>query len=91
MVQATEAFLNVLQGIAVIDTGRGIPAGNQARIFEPFEQLEPTRQKHTPGVGLGLALVRAMTTALGGRVELTSIPGHGSTFTVVLPPSSAHA
>jgi PAS domain S-box-containing protein len=74
-----------LYRIAVSDTGRGIPAAQQARIFEPFEQLEPSRQKHTPGVGLGLALVRAMADALGGRIELVSEPGVGSTFTVVLP------
>jgi signal transduction histidine kinase len=74
-----------LHRIAVSDTGRGIPAAQQARIFEPFEQLEPSRQKHTPGVGLGLALVRAMADALGGRIELVSEPGVGSTFTVVLP------
>jgi signal transduction histidine kinase len=74
--------------LAVRDTGPGIATEQQALIFEPFEQLEPIRQKHTPGVGLGLALVREMAGALGGRIELTSQPGAGSTFSVVLPPAS---
>jgi signal transduction histidine kinase len=72
--------------LAVKDTGPGIPPEQQAIIFEPFEQLEPIRQKHTPGVGLGLALVKEMTGALGARIELTSQVGAGSTFSIVLPP-----
>jgi PAS domain S-box-containing protein len=71
--------------MVVRDTGRGIPREAHARIFEPFEQLEPTRSKHTPGVGLGLALVKRMVEALGGAIELVSHPGAGSTFTVALP------
>src|SRR5262249_52996986 len=71
--------------LVVRDTGPGIPPEQQMTIFEPFEQLEPIRQKHTPGVGLGLALVKEMAGALGGRVELTSQLGAGSTFSVVLP------
>ena len=54
-------------------------------MFEPFVQREPIESKHVPGVGLGLALVRELTGALGGRVELRSVVGAGSTFTVVLP------
>lgn len=71
--------------IAVRDTGRGIAVADQARIFEPFEQLEEIARKHTPGVGLGLALVREMVGSLGGRIALASRPGEGSTFTVILP------
>ncbi len=71
--------------VAVRDTGRGIPSEEQARIFDPFEQLEPTRGKHTPGVGLGLSLAKAMSAALQGRIELESRPSLGSTFTLVLP------
>jgi signal transduction histidine kinase len=77
--------------LAVRDTGPGSPPEQQAIIFEPFEQLEPVRQKHTPGVGLGLALVKEMAGALGGRIELTSQTGAGSTFTVVLPAVSMTA
>ncbi len=72
--------------LSVKDTGRGIPSEQLARIFEPFEQLEPMRHKHTPGVGLGLTLVKEMVGSLGGRVEVQSVVGEGSTFTVVLPP-----
>ncbi len=71
--------------IAVRDTGRGIALADQARIFEPFEQLEEIAQKHTPGMGLGLALVREMVISLGGTIALESRVGEGSTFTVVLP------
>ncbi len=71
--------------ISVRDTGRGIAPEDQARIFEPFEQLEALAQKHTPGIGLGLALVREMVSALGGMITLASRPGAGSTFTVTLP------
>ncbi len=70
---------------AVRDTGRGIAATHQSRIFEPFEQLEEIARKHTPGVGLGLALVRELVSTLGGRIALQSRPSEGSTFTVTLP------
>jgi len=71
--------------IMVRDTGPGIPREQHRTIFEPFEQLEPISRKHTPGVGLGLSLVYEMVLALGGRIELESEPGRGSTFTVRLP------
>ena len=73
--------------IAVRDTGRGIAPEDQARVFEPFEQLEQIRHKHTSGVGLGLALVRELSRALGASIELESALGRGSTFTIVLPSS----
>ncbi|HET8538307.1 MAG TPA: HAMP domain-containing sensor histidine kinase [Anaeromyxobacter sp.] len=71
--------------IAVRDTGRGVAPADQTRIFEPFEQLEEIARKHTPGIGLGLALVREMVFTLGGRIRLESALGEGSTFTVTLP------
>lgn len=75
--------------LEVCDTGPGIPEEARGRIFEPFEHLEPLARKHTPGLGLGLAVVQQLTRALGGRVELTSREGVGSTFRVVLPEASA--
>ena len=71
--------------ITVRDTGRGIPLADQQRVFEPFELLDPVRNKHVPGVGLGLALVHAIVTALGGTISLESIVDQGSSFTVTLP------
>lgn len=75
--------------IAVRDTGRGISAEDQARIFEPFEQLEVLARKHTPGIGLGLTLVREVVQALGGAISVESEPGAGSAFTVSLPSAPA--
>jgi signal transduction histidine kinase len=69
----------------VRDTGPGIPLEDRQRIFEPFEQLEPIRHKHRPGVGIGLTVVRQLVDALGGRIDLESEVGRGSAFRVVLP------
>jgi signal transduction histidine kinase len=76
---------NAHHRLSIRDTGPGIPREEQERIFQPFVQLEPAARKHTPGVGLGLAIVRDLVTALGGRLALQSEPGLGSTFTVDLP------
>jgi signal transduction histidine kinase len=77
--------------IAVRDTGRGIEPSDHSRIFEPFEQLEELARKHTPGVGIGLALVREMVGSLGGQIALESQVGQGSTFTVSLPSRAPRA
>jgi signal transduction histidine kinase len=71
--------------VHVRDTGPGVPSDERSRIFEPFAHVESADRKHTPGVGLGLALVREVMTALRGKVELESAVGVGSTFTLVLP------
>ncbi len=71
--------------ISVCDQGPGIPAEDRERIFEPFERLERSTHKHTSGFGLGLATSRRLSEALGGHIELSSTPGAGSTFTLVLP------
>jgi len=70
------------------DSGAGIPPAARVRIFEPFSPRGDTRQKHVPGMGLGLTLVREIASALGGTVELDSEIGRGSTFTVILPSSA---
>jgi signal transduction histidine kinase len=69
----------------VHDTGIGIPAADIPRMFLPFEQLEPVRRKSIPGFGLGLALVKHIVDALGGRLEVSSEVGAGSVFRVRLP------
>lgn len=71
--------------LRVTDTGRGIAPEQLSAIFEPFTQLEGLREKHTPGVGLGLTLVRELVAVLGGSVSVASTVGQGSTFTVRLP------
>lgn len=68
----------------VHDTGIGIPTADIGRIFLPFEQLEPIQRKSIPGVGLGLSLTKEIVEGLGGRIEVTSEEGIGSTFRVWL-------
>ena len=71
--------------VRVTDSGAGIPAAEQARIFEPFQNVTPTRHKHLPGIGLGLSLARQIVDNLGGHIAVQSEPGRGSTFEVFLP------
>jgi signal transduction histidine kinase len=68
----------------VRDTGEGIASPDQERIFERFARAANS-QRRSDGAGLGLAIVRAITEAHGGQVELVSQVGVGSTFTLVLP------
>ena len=78
--------------VAVSDTGVGIAAEHLPRIWDRLYRADPSRSER--GLGLGLSLVRAYVQAHGGRVEATSEPGRGSTFTVRLPSAStphAHA
>jgi signal transduction histidine kinase len=69
---------------AVSDSGCGIDAADHARIFEPFEHGERIENKGTPGLGLGLSLVRDLVAALGGQLTLRSQKAVGSIFTVTL-------
>ncbi|WZP00418.1 ATP-binding protein [Isosphaeraceae bacterium EP7] len=69
----------------VADTGIGIAAHDCERVFEDFTQVEGPRQRHVKGTGLGLPLVRQLAGLLGGRVDLKSELGVGSTFSATLP------
>jgi heavy metal sensor kinase len=69
--------------VSVSDTGPGIPATELATIFDRFQRAD--RDRSRPGFGLGLALVREIALAHGGRVEVASEEGKGSTFSVWLP------
>ncbi|MFB2977880.1 sensor histidine kinase [Microseira sp. BLCC-F43] len=66
------------------DTGEGILPEDQQRIFDRFARAAKTRRR-SEGYGLGLAIVRAIAEAHGGKVELKSQPGKGSTFILILP------
>jgi signal transduction histidine kinase len=71
--------------IQVEDRGIGIPADERERIFERFYRVPTAENRAISGTGLGLALVVHIAQAHGGRVEVESNPGAGSTFSVRLP------
>jgi len=73
--------LGSLVAVSISDTGSGIPPEIQSRLFEAFF----TTKKKGEGTGLGLAISRNFVASHGGDITLTSEPGNGSTFTVVLP------
>ncbi len=70
---------------AVSDTGIGIPEDLHGNLFEDFVQIDTPLQKRLRGTGLGLSLCKRFAELLGGRVGVTSQPGVGSTFFVVIP------
>jgi signal transduction histidine kinase len=69
--------------IDIMDTGNGIPEEEQAKIFSRFYRSENTRD--TEGAGIGLYLAREIVSGEGGYIKVTSVPGEGSVFSVLLP------
>ncbi len=70
---------------AVIDTGVGVRQEQQGKIFDAFQQGDGTPSRRFGGTGLGLSISRDLARLLGGEVELSSVEGQGSTFTLLLP------
>ena len=71
--------------ITVADTGMGISAKNLPFVFDRFWQADGTSKRKYQGVGIGLALVKELTEVQGGKVDVQSTEGQGTTFTVRLP------
>ncbi len=71
--------------ISVIDTGIGIPANEQARIFQRFYQVEKHLTRRHGGMGLGLSIARDMVEMHGGKITVDSLEGKGSRFILLLP------
>jgi signal transduction histidine kinase len=76
--------------LAVADSGIGMTAEQQAKLFQDFAQAESLTARRYGGTGLGLAISRKLARMMGGDVTVTSEPGKGSVFTVRLP-GSAHS
>lgn len=73
------------------DTGAGIELADQPRVFDRFWRADRSRSRATGGSGVGLAVVQRLVSAHGGRIELDSEPGKGTTVRVWLPARSQHA
>lgn len=75
--------------IRVSDTGSGISAEDEARLFRPFEQLESGLARSHGGTGLGLYLSGEYARVIGGRIEVETEPGRGSVFSLFIPVDAA--
>ncbi len=82
-VRATTTATEII--LAVHDHGIGIPPEHLPRLFERFYRVDKSRSRDVGGSGLGLAIVKHITQAHGGKVQVESTPGQGSTFSILLP------
>jgi len=76
--------------LAVADSGIGMTAEQQAKLFQDFTQADSLTARRYGGTGLGLAITRKLARMMGGDVTVTSEPGKGSVFTVRLPGAKRH-
>jgi CheY-like chemotaxis protein len=82
-----EASANIV--FHIIDTGIGIPADQQLRLFDPFSQADASTTREYGGTGLGLSISKRLAELMGGDIEVASTPGEGScfSFTLMLSPA----
>jgi PAS domain S-box-containing protein len=76
--------------LSISDTGGGIPTAELSRIFERFHRIRGTDSRSHEGTGIGLSLVQELTKMHGGGIQVRSVEGLGSTFTVTIPTGHAH-
>src|SRR5436190_13368112 len=83
--QDSESESGVVLWFLVNDTGIGIAAADQERMFTPFMQVDGKTNRKFGGTGLGLAISKELVTLLGGRIGVASVPAEGSTFWFTVP------
>jgi signal transduction histidine kinase len=77
--------------VSVRDRGEGIAAQDLTKLFQKFSQVDTSATRRAGGTGLGLVICKGIVEQHGGTIHVESAPGHGSTFSFVLPPAPVAA